>query len=418
MWYRILVAYRQLEEDEHVFHKTPHQYKESPKFVMDLNSGKDKDPSSQLGAGSKTYGPGHYTTKNKFVGEIYDFAYTRKERLPKGTRILNHDSTPREHLVKINNAVKKFFGDNYALSEENLNKIPASLNNYILATNIPRENMFPLLVYIGYDVIEIDPFILQNSDIEKLQNESDEQFKLRVQRMMKDKNFIIINAAILTNRKLFQKSRFAKDKMTSEEKKSLFRSMFLSNIDMTSFLVNKEIFKGKLDILDGMRLLEKNVPFEKIKKYLDDKFINSEEDLLNNIKIQKELVEKCSDICQINLRGLDFADSLKKFNNVSAMLPLIMEIKIDGKSQHKYLDCYHKLKDQFADNVYPKIEEIISRAESLSAGSVAQKRKILSELNGISKKLLDYTNLSDVLKSASVFQRLENMRLYFNNLQI
>jgi hypothetical protein len=129
-------------------------------------------------------------------------------------------------------------------------------------------------------------------------------------------------------------------------------------------------------------------------------------------------VEKCSDICQINLRGLDFADSLKKFNNISAMLPLIMEIKIDGKSQHKYLDCYHKLKDQFADNVYPKIEEIISKAEGLSAGSLAQKRKILSELNGISKKLLDYTNLSDVLKSSSVFQRLENMRLYFNNLQI
>lgn len=416
MWYRILVAYRQLEKDEHVFHKTPHQYKESPKFVMDLHAGKDKDPSSQLGAGSKTYGPGHYTSKNKFVGEIYDFAYTRKERLPRGTRILNHDNTPREQLVKINNAVRKFFGEDFALSEETLYRIPSSLNSYIIATNIPRENMFPLLVYIGYDVIEIDPFMVQHSDIERLENESDEEFKKRVQNMMKDKNYIIINAAILTNRRLFQKARFAKDSMTPEEKKSLFKSMFLSNMDMTSFLVNKDLFKGKLDILDGMRLLEKNVPFEKIKLYLEDSSINSEKELIEKIKLQKELVERCSSICEYNLKGSDFGDSLKKFDDISAMLPLIMEIKIDGKSQHKYLDCYHKLKDQFADNVYPKIEEILDKAESLSSGSVAQKRKILSEISGISKKLLSYKNVSEILKSASVFQRLENMRLYLGGI--
>lgn len=413
MWYRILVAYRQLEKDEHVFHKTPHQYKESPKFVMDLHAGKDKDPSSQLGAGSKTYGPGHYTSKNKFVGEIYDFAYTRKERLPRGTRILNHDNTPREQLVKINNAVRKFFGEDFALSEEKLNKIPASLNNYILATNIPRENMFPLLVYIGYDVIEIDPFMVQHSDIERLENESDDEFKKRVQNMMKDKNYIIINAAILTNRRLFQKARFAKDSMTPEEKKSLFKSMFLSNMDMTSFLVNKDLFKGKLDILDAMRLLEKNVPFEKIKKYLDDESINTEQDLIEKIQNQKDLIDQCSSICDMSLKGKDFGNSLMIFDRVSELLPKIMEIKIDSKSQHKYLDCYHKLKDQFADNVYPKIEEILDKAESLSSGNIAQKRKISSELSGITNKLLTYKHASEVMKSASVFQRLQNIQLYF-----
>jgi hypothetical protein len=86
-----------LKKPKYVGHQTSTKYK---KPIFSLS---DDDPTSTLGAGSKVYGPGHYTSSNEEVlkGYAKTLPIRRREKLPIGTNIININQTPQDELQRV-----------------------------------------------------------------------------------------------------------------------------------------------------------------------------------------------------------------------------------------------------------------------------------------------------------------------------
>ncbi len=162
MWYRIVLAYREVGRGgETTVHKTKVKY-EKPTFVMDPSS---SDPTMTLGTGSKVFGPGHYTSQNKLVQEGYNYPYTRVEKLPYGTRILNMDRIPAEHANRILKRLDPSIPEVDPTSKWNLSSLIAYFRqeksvseSYIYyggyGENLNFSKLYPILLELGYDAIE------------------------------------------------------------------------------------------------------------------------------------------------------------------------------------------------------------------------------------------------------------------------
>ena len=291
MWYRKILAYREITDPKGQFtihkHKIPGGYK-NPLFTM--NPSDRTDPTMQRGTRSKVLGPGHYTSQNKVVAYGYDYPYTRVEKLPMGTRILDYDKLDEVQGKKIQDAVNE---------KKNLNidfVFPVSLYNF--KSYIDFWELYPILVELGYDAIEYDAgrnFDLKDvlEDVKedpnfidprrrKVQDKSSlppvvkpKRYKRRLNKLKKtlhdNKNILIINSNIVTVPKLFQKERFRPETLTDEEKEILDKNKFTTSYDITKKIIESYIKDGKdwqndyltngyrLQPFDLMQLVQDNV---------------------------------------------------------------------------------------------------------------------------------------------------------------
>ena len=288
MWYRLILAYREIKDPKGETtihkHKIPGGY-HSPTFVMDEDN---RDPTLNMGTGSKAFGPGHYTSQNRVVSYGYDYPYTRVEKLPMGTRILDYDNIDEFHGKKIQEALNKKYNLNLDFV------FPVKIPDFLREVRVQR--LYPVLVELGYDAIEYDAgrnFDLKDvlEDVKKdkrfiypsykdvdeseLPSKPPKRLKRRInkleKRLTEDKNILVINANILTNPKLFQKERFRPETLTEEEKQTLEKTKYSTAFDVTKKII--ESYKAKnqdwqneflrrgfeLSPLDALRLVKEGV---------------------------------------------------------------------------------------------------------------------------------------------------------------
>jgi hypothetical protein len=244
MWYREILAAREIVDPkgERTVHQTKEMYAR-PTFIFD-----DPDASGSaqgLGTATQAFGPGHYTSQNPIVSGGYakSLPKRRNERLPKGTRILNYDRLLPDEVVSIIDAWNKKYDTNY--NSDQFLKIteridPDDIRLFSSQKKIIGQNMHtmarflndepllklnPILVSLGYDAFEYTPFenfkIPDNLLPKKKENESNEDYKKRyneeVEKIKSKKNILVINRAVLTKPRLFQKVRLRPDTVTPEE---------------------------------------------------------------------------------------------------------------------------------------------------------------------------------------------------------
>jgi hypothetical protein len=252
MWYRLVVAYREIKDPKG--EKSIHKHKieggyHSPVFVMKHG---DQDMSQMLGTGSKAFGPGHYTSQNKVVAYGYDYPFTREEKFPMGTRILDFDKIDENHGKRILDALNTKYDKNVELS------FPTDM--YTIISRLGLEyysQVYPILVELGYDAIEYDAgrnFSLdniienlkkdpkrlnpkrKNLDKDSTDFEKPKSLNRRIKRIRQQvdkKNILVINANIITNPRLFQKERFRPETLSEEEKETLEKGKYASSLDVT-----------------------------------------------------------------------------------------------------------------------------------------------------------------------------------------
>ena len=251
MWYRKILAYREIidPKGEKSIHK--HSIEggyHSPIFVMKPG---DEDISKMLGTGSKAFGPGHYTSQNKVVAYGYQYPFTREEKFPMGTRILDYDKIDEVHGKRIVDAINQKFNKDIVVD------FPTDMYSLQSKLDLELNQLYPILVELGYDAIEYDagrnfsldqvveqlkenPKLLnperKNLDKESTDFEKPKSFNRRIKKLKQQfdkKNVLVINANILTNPRLFQKERFRPETLTEEEKETLEKGKYVSSLDVT-----------------------------------------------------------------------------------------------------------------------------------------------------------------------------------------
>ena len=251
MWYRKILAYREIIDPrgEKSIHK--HSIEggyHSPIFVMKPG---DTDISEMLGTGSKVFGPGHYTSQNKVVAYGYNYPFTREEKFPMGTRILDYDKIDEVHGKRIVDAINQKFNKDIVVD------FPTDMYSLQSKLGLELNQVYPILVELGYDAIEYDagrnfsldqvveqlkenPKLLnperKNLDKESTDFEKPKSFNRRIKKLKQQfdkKNVLVINANILTNPRLFQKERFRPETLTEEEKETLEKGKYASTLDVT-----------------------------------------------------------------------------------------------------------------------------------------------------------------------------------------
>jgi hypothetical protein len=275
MWYRLFKkAVRVLTEPEITAHQTPSMY-EYPAFTIDPDIA--VDPTSELGAKSKVWGPGQYTSQNRFVQQGYyglvgknpkpprkrkkgqsprpQGAWnkqnkTRWERLPRGTKIINNDNVPHEHAKIILDKMR----ESSDVSSWNIDELEKKISiNEVIKFNELKgclrrdKEIFPLLIALGYDALEYTPY--ERSSVKRLPNESQEDYDKRVEKQKNaGKNVLIFNRALLVIPRIFTKSRLRPDLLTVEEIDLLQKEMYQSSEDILKVLIDSDAFRnaGKL----------------------------------------------------------------------------------------------------------------------------------------------------------------------------
>lgn len=312
MWYRLFKkAVRVITEPELTVHQTPSMY-EYPVFSLDPVD--DKDPTSSLGAGSKVFGPGHYTSQNPFVQQGYADVVNKKskpkrkrpagvsprpqgkwkkqnktrwEKLPRGMRIVQYNSIPPEHASLMINRIKEVY-DHKAYDLDKLEKkIQNSENitfNELKSCFNNDKEVFPMLINLGYDALEYESYT--RSSVSRNKDESDEDYEKRVQRMKEaGNNILVFNRAPLVVPRIFTKSRLRPESLTVEEIDILQKEMYLSSYDVIEQLYESGAYKNS--------------------SRLDDTIINF-------------LLDKKEDLENYNISYLTFDQALKSFENGSS----------------------------------------------------------------------------------------------------
>ena len=321
MWYRFFKqAVRVVLEPEITAHQTPSMYK-YPAFTVDPDV--SEDPTSQLGASSKVWGPGQYTSQNPYVQKGYYSLVgkrpkpsrkrkkgtsprpqgtwkkqnkTRWERIPRGTKIIDNDNVPPEHVKIILDKIVQtsdFFQFRIKEIEKKIEDNEIINFNELKSCLSRDKEIFPLLIALGYDALEYTPF--ERSRLKKLPNESDEDYEKRVEKTKNaGKNILIFNRALLVIPRIFTKSRLRPDLLTIEEIDLLQKEMYQSSEDILQTLFENDAFRNANRLGDDVlsMILDKgekledypnlyDVPFDKILRSLEN---GSNESVISKVK--------------------------------------------------------------------------------------------------------------------------------------
>jgi hypothetical protein len=235
MWYRLVKkAVKELDKPLITRHKTKGLYGVPVWGMTDEN-----DPTVQLGAGSKAFGPGHYTSLNPSVTAGYAGRYTRLEVIPAGARIIDYKNIPIDHGIKIVKKlqelglINKGNDDEYLLGEthkfDTLEKIS------MLMGSSKRFFLNSVLLSLGYDAISYPSYTYFT--VPRLNNESEEDYKIRAEKIKASgDNILILNRAMLAVPRLFEKSRFDAGNLSYAEIDKLQSEMYLSEKELIKVL--------------------------------------------------------------------------------------------------------------------------------------------------------------------------------------
>jgi hypothetical protein len=267
MWYREILAARTIldPKGERTMHQTKNMYGR-PTFIF---GDEDFTGSARgIGTGSQAFGPGHYTSQNPHVTKGYaeTLPESRKERLPKGTNIINSNNLLPEEVVKIIQAWNKKYGSKYdpqvflnieeRVDEDDIHlftsvKRTLGQNLYTMSKFLGDKEYIklnPLLVELGFDAVEYTPYDIQDIPEHlmpaKKQDESDEDYDKRFNEVRdeikKKKNILVINRAILTKPRLFQKVKLRPETVTPEEMQEYKDEIHTSGIEYYKQLVESD----------------------------------------------------------------------------------------------------------------------------------------------------------------------------------
>lgn len=292
MWYRSLrKAVRELSEPLITRHKTKGLYG-VPVWGITL----EKDPTVNLGAGSKVFGPGHYTSLNPNVTEGYSGRYTRLEVIPAGARILQANNIPGEHVIRIIKKLQELDlvspgrNDEYLLNEAEKFNTLESIGNNIMGYS-KKYLLNSVLLSLGYDAIQYPTFTRWN--IPKLPGESEEEYGVRVEKIKSaGDNILILNRAMLAVPRLFEKSRFSPDSLSYSEIDKLQSEMYLSERELIKVLPEEDQIKlMKLpeffNLFDDEELI-KNIPRNQLLKLFLSEFPSVKNRVRNILGLSEE----------------------------------------------------------------------------------------------------------------------------------
>jgi len=295
MWYREILAARTIVDPkgERTIHQTGRMYEE-PTFIFG-----DSDFSGSamgVGTGSQAFGPGHYTSQNPHVTKGYaeTLPESRKERLPKGTNIINSNNLLPEEVVKIIQAWNEKYGTKFNPQlfldiEERIDETDTQLFTSVkrtLGQNLYTMSKFlsdpeyiklnPLLVELGFDAVEYTPYdifsIPQHLIPKRKQGESNEDYDKRYDEVRdeikKKKNILVINRTILTKPRLFQKVRLRPETVTPEEMREYKDEIQTTGIEYYKQLVESGA-EIKINIEQAPKLLEAGMDPSKLMARID-----------------------------------------------------------------------------------------------------------------------------------------------------
>jgi len=255
MWYRLVLAYREVQEKEGEisFHRTKSDY-DRPSFMMDENAQQSSQTISGGGNNYLTQGPGLYTSQNPAEMHHYNFLpKTRQVRIPKGARILDYENLSEEDVQTIINGWNEKYNTNYVYnsSMKDMDDILHLITNSEMPIdkfkmtyrkqkdNIPGNptvKLYPLLLKLGYDAIDYYDYTGRQNDPTKYLKSPEHQQMSRRTRNKKDKNIdkkniLIINRSMITRPDLFQKARFRPETLTEEDKKIIDDENQTTNVE-------------------------------------------------------------------------------------------------------------------------------------------------------------------------------------------
>ena len=237
MWYRFVKkAVTELEKPLITRHKTQGLYG-APAF--DITA--EKDLTSSLGAGSKAFGPGHYTSLNPHVTGGYAGRYTRLEVLPAGARIIDSTNIPKDHVIRILKKLQEMKLINLGNDDDYL-LVEASKDDFknldYIKHLIKYDQKYALnsvLLSLGYDAIQYPSYT--NWIVPRMGNESDEEYNIRSEKIKASgDNILVLNRALLSAPRLFEKSRLNPEDLSYEEVDKLQNEMYLSTVDVLKVL--------------------------------------------------------------------------------------------------------------------------------------------------------------------------------------
>ena len=330
MWYRIVLAYREVGRGgETTVHKTKVKY-EKPTFVMDPSS---NDPTMTLGTGSKVFGPGHYTSQNKLVQEGYNYPYTREEKLPYGTRILDMDRIPAEHANRILKRLDPSIPEVDATSKWNLSNLiiyfqqEKSVNESYLynggyGENLNFQKLYPILLELGYDAIEYSAGRNFSLDRGKINRSPREEAKKRGRKRFYKKfdKQIPLSLAELENYVFNAKMNYGANWLGSIKKLSTL-PLYIDNLESRGKITEEEAEKlmaindekKNVLVINASILIDPKL-FQK-ERFRPETLSDEDKDKLKKLKfatsydVIKHIIEDAK-----KKSPLDFASSIKDMN--------------------------------------------------------------------------------------------------------
>lgn len=402
MWYREILAYREIADPkgERTVHQTKEMYAR-PTFIFD---DPDSSGSAQgLGTATQAFGPGHYTSQNPYVSSGYakTLPKRRNERLPKGTRILNYDRLLPNEVVSIIDACNKKYGTNY--SSDQFLKIteridPDDIRLFSSQKKIIGQNMHtmarflkdeallklnPILISLGYDAFEYTPFenfkIPDNLLPKKKENESYEDYEKlyneEVEKIKSKKNILVINRAVITKPRLFQKVRLRPDSVTPEEMQEYKDEIKTTQAEYYKQLVETDA-NITINFVDAPFLLEAGFDPKKLFDKLDIESFASEQFDYKFIMLKKIYKYYSSEIVPKIFSPKEIYDNKKSFQELYGFKnDKTNEI---GKAANTYLE-YIKPHERWLNRYF-----ILSEASDILNSYVIKPNITLSEaINGL-----------------------------------
>ncbi len=360
MWYRNVLAYM-LKKPKYVGHQTSTKYK---KPIFSLSS---DDPTSTLGAGSKVYGPGHYTSSSEEVlkGYAKTLPIRRREKLPIGTNIINLNQTPQDELQKVYDVILDMIDkkDNsvFLKTEQPVDiKDIKSLKDLSKIYFSYNRDLINVLLKAGFDVMEYMPF--ERVELPRKPLETDEEYKNRLKKVQSENNYLIFNALMFDDPKLFQKSKFRPEALSEEEKQTIEKIQNKSEKEIQLEIFKSGSFKGFISMDD----------FLKLKDYIDPKILIPYVRLHNpdiDGKYLMDFVDKNPDVLSKKDVLKAFFNSLElvKFVNEFAITDFdqLLEFIYESPSKVNYYDMRYVLTLMKKGNITPEegLKVIIEKSE-------------------------------------------------------